>query len=280
MGREQPFCLGETHDQLWGTVHADTKLEVPRAVMSRLHDLSMLRHGGYPFGIVPDLGQTVIVLPQRPSESDVQLFGWLTAELGRVARGNRYAYDIHTGAPLPAGVRGKDIVVIDTAPGAPLISSLELYEHMWFLLEGSDGVEVNLASKGAVSFSPDPQVAFIEQMPLPWRPGGSALVIYAPEIELFERVGPCPSRPPLFDQLGGRVTRIASCDDVVQVPETEDLIVGDDPLPVEITEGEAQRRGWYRILLWSALALLVIVLLGLWWRTSRKREREYEEMDL
>jgi hypothetical protein len=280
VGREQPFCLGETHDQLWGTVHADTKLEVPRAVMSRIHDLSLLRHGGYPFGIVPDLGDTIIVLPTPPTETDVQLFTWLTAELGRVARGNRFAYDVHTGAPLPEGGKGKDIVVIDTAPGAPLITSLELYDEMWFLLDGAEGVEVNLASKGAVSFAPDPQVAFIEQLQLPWQPGRSGLVIYAPDIELFERVGPCPARPPLFDQLGGRVTRIASCDDVVQVPETEDLVVGEDPLPVEVTEGEAQRRSWHRILLWGALILLVLVLLGLWWRTSRQREAEYEEMDL
>lgn len=39
VGREQPFCLGESHDQLWGTVHADTKLEVPRTRMARIHDL-------------------------------------------------------------------------------------------------------------------------------------------------------------------------------------------------------------------------------------------------
>ncbi len=280
VGREQPFCLGESHDQLWGTVHADTKLQVPRKVMDRIHDLSMLRHGGYPYGIVPDLSETLFVLPEPPTEGDVQLFAWLAAELGRVARGNRFAFQVHTGSPLPETLQGLDIVVIDTTEGAPLVRSLELYEDMWFLHQGDDDVSVTLASQGAVAFTPDPQVAFVEQMPLPWRPYRTALVIYAPDIELFQRVGPCPGRAPLFDQLGGRVTRIASCTDVVQVPVGEELVVGDADLPVEVTAAKAQQRTWYRILLWGALFLLVLLLLGLWWRGRRQREQEYEEMDI
>ena len=105
-------------------------------------------------------------------------------------------------------------------------------------------------------------------------------MIYAPDIELFQRVGPCPGKAPLFDQLGGRVTRIASCNDVVQVSETEDLVVGDVALPVEVTAAAAHQRSWVRYLLWGALLLLVVVLVGLWWRGSRRREREYEELDI
>jgi len=280
VGREQPFCLGESHDQLWGTVHADTKLEVPRSVIPRQDDLSLLRYGGYPFGIVPDLAETLFVLPDFPTGDDVQLFAWLAAELGRVAKGNRFAYQVHTGAPLPESLRGMDIVVADTTEGAPLIRALDLHQDMWFMHKGNDGVSVSLASRGIVSFSPDPQVSFVEQLPLPWRNDRSALVIYAPDIELFQRVGPCAGRAPLFEQLGGRVTRIASCSDVVQVPETEDLVFGDQPVLDEIADAAAQQRTFRRLLFWGALVVLLILLFGLWWRANRRRERELEEMDI
>jgi len=137
-----------------------------------------------------------------------------------------------------------------------------------------------LASKGKVAFTPDPQVAFVEQMSLPWSDGRTAMIIYAPQIELFQRVGPCPAQGPLFDRLGGRITRIASCSDVVQVPEKENLVTGQERLPAEVTEADSQKQKnspgcvSERLLLWVALAALLVVLVILWLR-SRRRRQEY-----
>ena len=61
-----------------------------------------------------------------------------------------------------------------------------------------------LASGGMVALGADPRVAYFEEMILPWNKDRAALVAYAAEPKLFERVGRCLNGSPLFDRLKGR----------------------------------------------------------------------------
>jgi len=280
VGREAPICLGETQDPLWGTVHADSRFEIARARVPRLNDLSLLRHGGYPFGIRPDLSETLVILPALPTAQDVQLLAWVAAELGRVARGNRFAYGLRLGGLRGDEDRDRDLVVIDTAPPGKLIQALGLFDRMWFAHGDGDEVAVSLASRGKVAWVPDAGVAFLEQLALPWREERGGLVIFAPSADLFERVGPCGTAPPLFERLGGRVTRIAACDDVVQVPLTEDLIQGRRPVGPDPQAQAEQQRVLHRRVLLGALGLLLVLGGVLAWRARQLRQREVREADL
>nr|MBC8422590.1 cellulose biosynthesis cyclic di-GMP-binding regulatory protein BcsB [bacterium] len=96
-GLEQDECLGEWFEPMWGTVHADTRITLPRDRWSQINDLSLLRFGGYPFGVHADLADTLFVLRDNPGSNELQVYLWLAAELGRVTRGDRYAYQVTMG---------------------------------------------------------------------------------------------------------------------------------------------------------------------------------------
>jgi hypothetical protein len=274
--KEEPTCIGEDREHLWGTVHSDSRLTMPRDRWARIPDLSLVRYGAYPFGLHPDLSETVFVLPSQPSRTELQLFAWLSAELGRVARGDRFAYDVRVGALTREATEGRDIIVIDSGPQGALIQKMGLLDSMSFTPRGTPGVSLALASGGMVALGADPRVAYFEEMILPWNKDRAALVAYAAEPKLFERVGRCLNGSPLFDRLKGRVTRVASCTDLAAIPVEEARVIGERP--VREAAYEPIRNNYWLILAGIALLVFVALVLRAFW-LALGRSDDYDVED-
>ncbi|MCO4768502.1 MAG: cellulose biosynthesis cyclic di-GMP-binding regulatory protein BcsB [Deltaproteobacteria bacterium] len=275
--KEEPTCIGEDREHLWGTVHSDSRLTMPRDRWARIPDLSLVRYGAYPFGLHPDLSETVFVLPSQPSRTELQLYAWLSAELGRVARGDRFAYDVRVGALTREATEGRDIIVVDSGPQGALIQKMGLLDSMSFTPKGAPGVSLALASGGMVALGADPRVAYFEEMILPWNKDRAAIVAYAAEPTLFERVGRCLNGSPLFDRLTGRVTRVASCTDLAAIPVEEARVIGERP--VREAAYEPIRNNYWLILAGIALLVFVaLVLRAFWLALGRSDAYDGEEM--
>ncbi len=276
VGLAEPVCLGETHDELWGTLHADSSITLPRDYWERIPDLALLRYGAYPFGLRADLSETLFVLPAKPTDSDVQLYLWLAAELGRVARGDRFGFGVRLGGIDQAKDEDLDLVVVDSGSEASILKSLGLLESMSFTVSKPLGVQLALASGNDVAIGADPSVSYIEQVQLPWNPQRSALVAYATDPTLFQRVGPCLDGGALIDRLQGRVTRVASCTDLAVIPLAEAREIGEQPARESI---HAPVRKYYWLFFIGLLLLGVLIVLAVRHVQAQRAAREAEEAD-
>ena len=277
IGKDPPICLGEHHDEMWGTVHSDTALTLPRDQWATIPDLSLLRYGGYPFTIRPDLSETLFVLPANPTLADYQAFLWLAAEFGRVARGDRFGYGVQRGAVNPDKVQDLHLVVIESGKDADVIKNSGLLPSMSFTIKKSPFVGLALADGGEVVMGADDRVAYLEEMVLPWNENRAALVAYAADGEVFKRVGPCLEAGPLFDRLEGKVTRVASCLDLAIVPAEVVEVLGEQPAREAVYE-PVKRHYWW-IILGLVLLASFILLVSIIARSRRQRREgvEYEE---
>ncbi len=270
VGLEQDECLGEWFEPMWGTVHADTRITLPRDRWAQINDLSLLRFGGYPFGVHADLADTLFVLRDKPGNNELQVYLWLAAELGRVSRGDRFAYQVTLGEVDKDKHQDLHLVVVDMGPEASVLRKAGLLSSMSFSREQAGFVRVALAGGGAVALGADPAVAYIESFAVPWAKDRAALVAYAVESELFERVGPCLHYTPLFERLAGKVTRISSCEDLAAVAADEVAYVGQRP--VRDAAYEPIRKHYWWLLLGLVVLLIGVLVVRTVWLAPRRRE--------
>jgi hypothetical protein len=269
VGMEQDECLGEWFEPMWGTVHADSRITLPRDRWAQVADLSLLRFGGYPFGVYADLSDTLFVLRSDPAINELQVFLWVAAELGRVTRGDRFAYQVLMGTVDKDEHGDFHLVVVDSGPEASVLRQAGLLSSMSFSRENPGFVRVALAAGGAVALGADASVAYFESFAVPWAKERAALVIYAVESGLFERVGPCLDNTPLFERLAGKVTRVSSCADLAAVAADEVRYVGDRP----IREAAYQpiRRHYWWLLLGLVVLLIGVLVVRTVWIAPRRR---------
>ncbi len=270
VGLEQDECLGEWFEPLWGTIHADTRIILPRDRWAQINDLSLLRFGGYPFGVYADMSDTLFVLRDDPGTNELQVFLWLAAELGRVTRGDRFAYEVTLGEVDKAKHQDRHLVVVDMGSEASVLRRAGLLSSMSFSRENPGFVRVALAGGGAVALGADPAVAYIESFAVPWAKDRAALVAYAVDAELFERVGPCLHYTPLFERLAGKVTRISSCEDLAAVAADEVKYVGERP--VRDAAYEPIRRHYWWLLFGLVVLLIAVLVVRTVWLAPRRRE--------
>lgn len=272
---EEHRCLGDNRVEMWGTVHSDTKLTLPRDRWSYVPDLSLLRYGGYPFGIRPDYSETTFLLRADPSRTELQLFAWLAAEFGRVGRGDRFAYDVKMGSLEKVKDEDRDVVLIDSGKDGDLIQKLGLLDKMSFTPKAAPGIGIALAGGGMIALGADPNVAYIEQVSLPWNERRVGLVAYARDATLFERVGRCLDGDSLFDSFRGKLSRIASCADVAEIPAQERRLLGAKPMRESAYE-PIRNNYW---LLVAGILIGVILLLAIFGIVrSLGRQREYDDL--
>jgi cellulose synthase operon protein B len=274
--KEEHRCLGDNRVEMWGTVHSDTKIKLPRDRWSYVPDLSQVRFGGYPFGIQADYTDSVFLLRADPSRTELQLFAWMAAEFGRVSRGDRFNYDVMIGDLERAKSENKNIVLVDSGPQGDLIQKLGLLGTMSFTPKGTPGISLALAAGGMVALGADSRVAYIEQVVLPWNKDRSGIVAYAADATLFERVGRCLDGASLFDRLRGKVTRVTSCQDVAAIPAQERQLLGQKPLREQAYE-PIRNNYW---LLFAGMGLGIIIMLaarGFWNSLGSRRDYDDDE---
>jgi len=249
-GYEDRSCLGQAHSMLWGTVHCDTRLTLPRKRWKRIHELGLLRFGAYPFGIRADLSETVFVLPAEPSPRAIHTYLELTEELGRHSRGNRLAFDLHLGPVSRQSHPDRDLVVLDEGPGHSLLESMDL------ALDLRRDEQNLLRHAYASPLDPDGADLFFQMSPLAWDSGRSALVAYlgsqAPEDILH-----CDASLGVAHLLSGKVTRMSGCEHVEALSGKDDPYAGTLPI-------KAGSHRWIRKYYWSLVTILILlVVLGL-----------------
>jgi hypothetical protein len=258
ISKEEMRCLGDSKVEMWGTVHADSTITLPRNRWTYAPDLGQLRFGGFPFGLRADFGETAFVLADEPSRTELQFYLWLAAELGRVSRGDRFAYDVVVGSVEQVRGSGQHVILVDAGQEGSLIKKLGLMDSMSFTPKGAPGVSLALASGGLVELGADPKVAYIEQITLPWDPELTGIIAYAADATLFERVGRCLDRESLFDRLRGKVTRISSCVDLAAIPAAERQLLGERPL--RSASYEPIRDNYWLLVAGIALGVLLLLV--------------------
>jgi len=271
-------CDEDPGTPLWGTVHADSRITMPRDHWGYVPDLGLLRYGAYPFGLRPDLSDTVFVLRDKPSRTELQFFVWLAAEMGRAARGDRFAYDVQMGSLEKVRELDKHIVLVDSGPEGQLIQKVGLLESMSFTPTSPPGVTLALASGGLVGLGADPKVAYIEQVALPWGTNKTAIVAYAADATLFERVGRCLDKESLFDRLRGKVTRVGTCADLAAIPAKERQLIGEKPVREAVYE--PIRNNYWLLIAGIAIGIIfVLAVRGFFLSLGRRKDYEIDEYE-
>lgn len=117
--RERRSCSRVTDQQLWGTIHGDTRFSLNRTAVTRLPDLDLLKTG-YPFTAPQDLATTAVVLPNIPNAADLTVLLRFTERLGRLSQADSVHLAVYRQADLPEEVRQNyHLVAIGTEPRFP-----------------------------------------------------------------------------------------------------------------------------------------------------------------
>jgi hypothetical protein len=225
--RSRPPCIGEPGPAVWGTVHMDSTVTMPRDRWISGTDMTLLHYGGFPFGTSADLAGTRFVLAKKPSPTEVQMFLWFAAEFGRVARGDRFHYAVSLGGPVDA-TKGEHLVVLDSSPDGALLRETSLLDKLAFRPMPPKWAKVDFAPGGAVELAARSDVAYIQEVALAGPPR-VALVAWAAKPELFQRVGKC-AESGLFERLRGQLARVGSCEDIATISSLERKVIGRKPI--------------------------------------------------
>ncbi|AFY53317.1 Bacterial cellulose synthase subunit [Rivularia sp. PCC 7116] len=124
MNPKEPFdktnCISPPDQQLTGTVHSDTSFDLKRENSVELPNLKLMQYG-FPFAAPQDLSETAIVLPQKPSSTDILTMLAFSERLGRLSRADAVKLDVYTPNTLTPEVRKNEhLVGIGTRDEFPL----------------------------------------------------------------------------------------------------------------------------------------------------------------
>ncbi len=124
--RNPEQCGPTTDQQLWGTVQKDTNFNLNREIAVQLPDLK-LATVGYPFAGPQDLSRTAIVLPDKPTDTDIMTLMKFSERMGRLTpmdrnpQNNTVKHNVFLTAALPQDVKeSKHLVAIGTRDRFPL----------------------------------------------------------------------------------------------------------------------------------------------------------------
>lgn len=123
--KEPNECGRITDQQLWGTVHTDTKFDLKREMSVQQPDLKLLQVG-YPFAGPQDLSSTAIVVPDAPSDVELQTLLQFSERMGRLSRADSVKLTAYPASGVPEDVRRqKNLVGIGKRDKFPLPEALQ-----------------------------------------------------------------------------------------------------------------------------------------------------------
>ena len=272
-GYEDHTCLGAAHSFLWGTVHADSHIRLPRKTWRRINDLGLLRFGAYPFGIRADLSETTFVLPEAPSTRLIEAYVLLAGELGRVSRGDRFGFGLRLGAESTEGTTTLDAVVLDEGPDVALLEQLGLAQ-----LEIDEGGEFTAfatahAQVAASSERLDDGSLLLGLRSAPWN-GGRSVLVARLEGSSSTAVFSCGAALGPAGYLHGRSARLSACGPVEVLSGRREAYSGTLPIKAGV---HRMIRKYY----WSLVAIAVFLVAIILLLRYRRREsvREHEAVD-
>ncbi len=123
--RERRSCNRALDQQLWGTIHADTRFDLKRVNVTQIPDLKLLQFG-FPFAAPQDLVKTAIVLPDTPTNTDLALLLETAARLGRLSKADSVKLDVFRVGKLPSAEQSdRHLIAIGTRTRFPLPDALK-----------------------------------------------------------------------------------------------------------------------------------------------------------
>ncbi|NEP76418.1 cellulose biosynthesis cyclic di-GMP-binding regulatory protein BcsB, partial [Okeania sp. SIO2G5] len=94
----------DLNQQLTGTPHASTAFNLKRDISLTLPDLELLK-SGFPLAAPQDLSEMAVVLPDNPTQMDVEVLLALSKRLGLLANADSVKFDVYRASSLPNTVR-------------------------------------------------------------------------------------------------------------------------------------------------------------------------------
>ncbi len=121
---EAGACRRTSDDHLWGTLHGETTFNLKRDTVVSLPDLQLM-HVGFPFGAPQDLSDTVVVVPDQPSATDLETLLVVSDRLGRLSRAEGLELVAQRSADLTEAQRQQaNLIAIGTQENFPLAEQL------------------------------------------------------------------------------------------------------------------------------------------------------------
>lgn len=182
------MCNFVTDAHIWGTVHNASTIQVPGEIKTPLPDLGLLNDGGFPFTGYQDLTEVAVVLPDQPTETDMNTMLQILSRLGRVSKSKAgINLEVFHATTLPESVKkGYHMIVIGSEERNALFKDFESKLHL--LLKGTqetlEGVNKNLS---AIQYSPDQGI--LEEMISPWNEKRIVMLAFGATDTAMDRIG-------------------------------------------------------------------------------------------
>jgi cellulose synthase operon protein B len=147
-------CGVEADQQLWGTVHSTSHVDLIKDNITRLPDLNLLKVG-YPLAVPQDLSTTALILPDRPTAGEFDVFLSLSRRLGQITQSDSIKLSTYFAKDLPAQVKAEQnlvaIGVRDRLPTPEALATQGLNLHTASLRQlGATQVQALPDSEGVV----------------------------------------------------------------------------------------------------------------------------------
>lgn len=201
--RERRSCSRVTDQQLWGTVHADTRFDLRREHVAKIPDLKLVQ-SAFPFAAPQDLSGTAIVLPNRPTSEEVLLMLEVSERLGRLSRAETVNLGVFRSDQLPQEQRDKQhLIGIGTQDRFPF---QEAFNSNGFSLKD---LFTRQRGQSTVQTLPDVE-GVIKEIVSPWNSERVLLALTGQTETGLKQVHDLFNRDPLFYQLEGDTVLISA----------------------------------------------------------------------
>ncbi|MCU0524300.1 MAG: cellulose biosynthesis cyclic di-GMP-binding regulatory protein BcsB [Elainella sp. Prado103] len=194
--RERRSCSRVTDQQLWGTIHGDSKFELNRETIARLPNLELLRYG-YPFADPQDLSTTAIALPAKPNLTEIALMLSVSERLGRLSQSEAIHLAVHTADQISAEQQSQSHWIAIGLPD----------RFPWPEVLEADGFTLGKAfsrqwQESQIQTAPDVQ-GMVKQVISPWNPNRVFLALSGQTVTGLEQVTDLFDQDSLFYQIQG-----------------------------------------------------------------------------
>jgi hypothetical protein len=196
---------GQSQDQqLWGTVHGDTRFDLNRQNVVQLPDLRLLQTG-FPLTAPQDLSGTAVVMPDAPTDREVMTLLKLSERLGRVSRADAVKLNVYQASSVPVEAREqKHLVGIGTRDRFPIPEALEASNGLvlrdFFSRQRNSSQLQTLSDNEGV----------IKSVISPWNSDRILLALTAQSNQGLDRVQDMFANDPLFFQFQGDTVLVAA----------------------------------------------------------------------
>ena len=203
--RERRSCSRVTDHQLWGTIHGDTSFNLNRQQVAKLPDLKLIK-AGYPFASPQDLSRTAIVVPNKPTMTELSVMLEFSERLGRLSRSEAVQLEVYPVSELTPEVQeSQHLVAIGLRSQFPLVEALDASD---FNLKE----DTRQWGDSQVQTLPDAEGVFQQQLS-PWNEGRVLLTMTAQNDSGLKQLQDLLELDSLFYQLQGDTALISANDE-------------------------------------------------------------------